>query len=98
MKRQARAGEFRANLHRGGTASVIRITPEERSTAVRAAKTMGLNVAGVDMLRSNHGPVVMEVNSNRGCDRKGSRGHDRPVHRGPRGAGQDAHARQGLTG
>ncbi|HEY7840631.1 MAG TPA: 30S ribosomal protein S6--L-glutamate ligase [Gammaproteobacteria bacterium] len=68
MKRQARAGEFRANLHRGGTASVIRITPEERSTAVRAAKTMGLNVAGVDMLRSNHGPVVMEVNSSPGLE------------------------------
>ena len=60
MKRQAREGEFRSNLHRGGNASLIRITPEERSTAVRAAKTMGLNVAGVDILRSNHGPVVME--------------------------------------
>jgi ribosomal protein S6--L-glutamate ligase len=68
MKRQARAGEFRANLHRGGTASVIRVTPEERSTAVRAARTMGLNVAGVDMLRSNHGPVVMEVNSSPGLE------------------------------
>lgn len=68
MKRQAKEGEFRANLHRGGTASVIRITPEERSTAVRAAKTMGLNVAGVDLLRSNHGPVVMEVNSSPGLE------------------------------
>jgi ribosomal protein S6--L-glutamate ligase len=68
MKRQARAGEFRANLHRGGTASVIRVTPEERSTAVRAARTMGLNVAGVDMLRSNHGPVVLEVNSSPGLE------------------------------
>jgi ribosomal protein S6--L-glutamate ligase len=68
MKRQARTGEFRSNLHRGGTANVIRITPEERSTAVRAAKTMGLNVAGVDMLRSNHGPVVMEVNSSPGLE------------------------------
>lgn len=66
MKRQGADGEFRSNLHRGGTAQVIRITPEERSTAVRAAKVMGLNVAGVDMLRSNHGPVVMEVNSSPG--------------------------------
>ena len=66
MKRQAGDGEFRSNLHRGGQASLIRITPEERSTAVRAARVMGLNVAGVDLLRSNHGPVVMEVNSSPG--------------------------------
>ena len=66
MKRQGAEGEFRSNLHRGGTAQVVRVTPEERSTAVRAAKVMGLNVAGVDMLRSNHGPVVMEVNSSPG--------------------------------
>jgi len=66
MKRQAKAGEFRSNLHRGGSADIIRITPEERSTAVRAARIMGLNVAGVDLLRSNHGPVVMEVNSSPG--------------------------------
>ncbi|MDF2179198.1 30S ribosomal protein S6--L-glutamate ligase [Aliiglaciecola sp. CAU 1673] len=68
MKRQAKAGEFRSNLHRGGSASLIRLTPEERSTAVRAARTMGLNVAGVDILRSNHGPVVMEVNSSPGLE------------------------------
>ena len=68
MKRQAREGEFRSNLHRGGAASLIKITPEERSTAVRAAQTMGLNVAGVDLLRSNHGPVVMEVNSSPGLE------------------------------
>jgi len=68
MKRQGAAGEFRSNLHRGGTSSLIRITPEERSTAVRAAKIMGLNVAGVDLLRSNHGPVVMEVNSSPGLE------------------------------
>ena len=68
MKRQAKAGEFRSNLHRGGSASLIRITPEERSTAVRAARTMGLNVSGVDILRSNHGPVVMEVNSSPGLE------------------------------
>ncbi len=66
MKRQGREGEFRSNIHRGGSASLIRITPEERSTAVRAARTMGLNVAGVDLLRANHGPVVMEVNSSPG--------------------------------
>ncbi|MEM7014131.1 MAG: 30S ribosomal protein S6--L-glutamate ligase [Verrucomicrobiota bacterium] len=68
MKRQGKEGEFRSNLHRGGEASVIRITPEERSTAVRAAKVMGLNVAGVDLLRANHGPVVMEVNSSPGLE------------------------------
>jgi len=68
MKRQAKEGEFRSNLHRGGNASLIRITPEERSTAVRAARIMGLNVAGVDVLRSNHGPLVMEVNSSPGLE------------------------------
>jgi len=68
MKRQAQEGEFRSNLHRGGSASLIRITPEERSTAVRAARIMGLNVAGVDLLRSDHGPVVMEVNSSPGLE------------------------------
>ncbi len=68
IKRQALAGEFRSNLHRGGTASIIKITPEERSTAVRAASIMGLNVAGVDILRSNHGAVVMEVNSSPGLE------------------------------
>lgn len=68
MKRQAAEGEFRSNLHRGGSAKLIKITPEERSTAVRAAKIMGLNVAGVDILRSNHGPVIMEVNSSPGLE------------------------------
>ncbi|MCF7905113.1 MAG: 30S ribosomal protein S6--L-glutamate ligase [Candidatus Marinimicrobia bacterium] len=68
MQRTAKEGEFRSNIHRGGEAKVIRITPEERSTAVRAAKIMGLNVAGVDLLRSNHGPVVMEVNSSPGLE------------------------------
>ncbi len=68
MMRQAKQGEFRSNLHRGGAASKIKITPEERSTAVRAAKIMGLSVAGVDILRSNHGPVVMEVNSSPGLE------------------------------
>ncbi len=68
MKRKGAEGDFRSNLHRGGSAEVIRITPEERSTAVRAASTMGLNVCGVDLLRSNHGPVVMEVNSSPGLE------------------------------
>tara|TARA_R110002096_G_scaffold104771_20_gene230780 strand:+ start:6559 stop:7527 length:969 start_codon:yes stop_codon:yes gene_type:complete len=68
MKRQGKEGEFRSNLHRGGSANVEKITPEERSTAVRAAKVMGLNVAGVDLLRSNHGPVIMEVNSSPGLE------------------------------
>ena len=68
MKRQAKDGEFRSNLHRGGSAELIRITPEERTTAARAAKVMGLNVAGVDLLRSNHGPVIMEVNSSPGLE------------------------------
>lgn len=68
MKRQGKEGEFRSNLHRGGSASIARLTPEERLTAVRAAKIMGLNVAGVDLLRSNHGPVVMEVNSSPGLE------------------------------
>jgi ribosomal protein S6--L-glutamate ligase len=68
MKRQGAEGEFRSNLHRGGSSSLIKITPEERSTAVRAASIMGLNVAGVDLLRSNHGPVVMEVNSSPGLE------------------------------
>jgi len=68
MKRQGAPGEFRSNLHRGGNAEKIKLTPEERSTAVRAAKAMGLRVAGVDLLRSNHGPVVMEVNSSPGLE------------------------------
>ena len=68
MMRTAQAGEFRANIHRGGTAARVRLTPEERSTAVRSAKAMGLRVAGVDLLRSNHGPVVMEVNSSPGLE------------------------------
>jgi ribosomal protein S6--L-glutamate ligase len=68
MMRQAPEGEFRSNLHRGGTAEKVRLTPEERAVAVRATKLMGLSVAGVDMLRSNHGPVVMEVNASPGLE------------------------------
>lgn len=66
MLRKGREGEFRSNVHRGGSAHAIKITPEERSTAVRAARAMGLKVAGVDILRSNHGPLIMEVNSSPG--------------------------------
>lgn len=68
MQRKGAEGDFRSNLHRGGSAKPIKITAEERSTAVRAAKRMGLNVCGVDFLRSNHGPVVMEVNSSPGIE------------------------------
>ncbi|WP_019509569.1 30S ribosomal protein S6--L-glutamate ligase [Pleurocapsa sp. PCC 7319] len=66
MKRQGVKGEFRSNLHRGGEAEKIKLSIEERTTAIKAATAMGLNVAGVDLLRSNHGPVVMEVNSSPG--------------------------------
>ncbi|MFK8017890.1 MAG: 30S ribosomal protein S6--L-glutamate ligase [Gammaproteobacteria bacterium] len=66
MIRQGQEGEFRSNLHRGGKAKLVKITPEERKTAVHSAKIMGLNVAGVDLLRSARGPVVMEVNSSPG--------------------------------
>ncbi|EKO3687528.1 30S ribosomal protein S6--L-glutamate ligase [Vibrio metschnikovii] len=68
MKRQGAEGEFRSNLHRGGTASLVKITPLERKTAIDAAKIMGLNVAGVDLLRSERGPLVMEVNSSPGLE------------------------------
>ncbi|WP_117234154.1 30S ribosomal protein S6--L-glutamate ligase [Vibrio maerlii] len=66
MKRQAGEGEFRSNLHRGGTATLVKLTKEERATAIAAAKAMGLNVCGVDLLQSKNGPVVMEVNSSPG--------------------------------
>lgn len=68
MKRQGAEGDFRSNLHRGGKAEKIKLTPEERSTAIRSAKAMGLRIAGVDLLRSNHGPLVMEVNSSPGLE------------------------------
>lgn len=68
MRRQAAAGEFRSNLHRGGTATSIKLSAEETETAVRAAATMGLSVAGVDLLRSNRGPLVLEVNSSPGLE------------------------------
>ena len=68
MKRTGAPGDFRSNLHRGGTAEAIKLTPKERATAVRAAKTMGLGVAGVDMLPSEDGPMVLEVNSSPGLE------------------------------
>lgn len=68
MMREAKPGEFRANIHRGGKATRIKLTPEERAISVRAAKAIGLNVAGVDLLRSNHGPVVIEVNASPGLE------------------------------
>ncbi|MGB5324533.1 MAG: 30S ribosomal protein S6--L-glutamate ligase [Pseudomonadales bacterium] len=66
MQRKAPEGEFRSNIHRGGTASLVKLSPEERKTAIDAAKIMGLNVCGVDLLRSSRGPLVMEVNSSPG--------------------------------
>ncbi|MDN3653240.1 30S ribosomal protein S6--L-glutamate ligase [Thalassotalea ponticola] len=68
MKRQGAEGEFRSNLHRGGSAEIIKLTKQERETAVNAAKVMGLNFCGVDLLRSNSGPMVMEVNSSPGLE------------------------------
>lgn len=68
MQRTAKAGEFRSNLHRGGKATLVKITPKERAIAVRAANIIGLNVAGVDILRSAHGALVMEVNSAPGLE------------------------------
>ena len=66
MERSSAPGEFRSNLHRGGSAKLTKLTPTERRTAIKAAQTMGLNVAGVDILRSDRGPLVMEVNSSPG--------------------------------
>ncbi len=68
MRRQGAPGDFRSNLHRGGTAEAIKLSPSERSTAVRAAKALGLNVAGVDLLQSEEGPMVLEVNSSPGLE------------------------------
>lgn len=68
MKRQGAEGEFRSNLHRGGSATIFKLSKEERATAVNAAKVMGLNVCGVDILQSSRGPVVMEVNSSPGLE------------------------------
>ncbi len=68
MQRQGAPGEFRSNVHRGGSTSQVRLSPEERSTAIQAAKAMGLKVAGVDILRSHRGPLIMEVNSSPGLE------------------------------
>ncbi len=68
MKRTAKDGEFRSNLHRGGSASLIKLTKEEKETALRAAKELGLTVCGVDMLPSDRGPLVLEVNSSPGLE------------------------------
>jgi ribosomal protein S6--L-glutamate ligase len=68
MQRRAKEGEFRANLHRGGTAAPVKLTRQERAMAVSAAKVIGLDVAGVDILRSDRGPLVIEVNSSPGLE------------------------------
>jgi ribosomal protein S6--L-glutamate ligase len=68
MKRQGAPGEFRSNLHQGGSAEVVKLTPKERATAIRAAKTMNLDIAGVDMIQSEEGPMVLEVNSSPGLE------------------------------
>lgn len=68
MKRQGKEGEFRSNLHRGGNANIIELTDEEERTALKATKAMGLGVAGVDMLQSSKGPLVLEVNSSPGLE------------------------------
>ena len=68
MQRQGPPDEFRSNIHRGGKATKVKISPGERAAALKAARTLGLNVCGVDMLRSNHGPVVVEVNSSPGLE------------------------------
>ncbi len=68
MKRQGKEGEFRSNLHRGGSAEVISLTDEEENAAIKAAKCMGLGVAGVDMLQSARGPLILEVNSSPGLE------------------------------
>lgn len=66
MMRKAKDGDFRSNLHRGGTAIPVEISPEEARVAVNAARALGLNVAGVDLVRSSRGPLVLEVNSSPG--------------------------------
>lgn len=68
MRRQAKKGEFRSNLHRGGTAKAVPLSDEEVDTAIRASRVLGLNIAGVDLLRSKRGPLVLEVNSSPGLE------------------------------
>ena len=66
MKRQSLDDDFRSNLHRGGAGSAIKLTDEERKTAIKAAKALGISVCGVDIMRSNRGPLVLEVNASPG--------------------------------
>jgi ribosomal protein S6--L-glutamate ligase len=68
MKRQAKEGEFRSNLHQGGSAEIITLSDEEENTALKATKALGLGIAGVDMLQSEKGPLVLEVNSSPGLE------------------------------
>ncbi len=68
MKRQGKPGEFRSNLHRGGTASIIELSEEQENAALKAARVMGLGIAGVDILQSTHGPLILEVNSSPGLE------------------------------
>src|SRR6478735_3547682 len=68
MKRQAKEGEFRSNLHRGGTGSLVKLSRAEKTAALLAAETLGLNIAGVDMLQSKRGPLILEVNSSPGLE------------------------------
>jgi ribosomal protein S6--L-glutamate ligase len=68
MKRQAPKGDFRSNLHRGGSAKAITATAAEQQTAIRAAALLGLGVAGVDLIRSRRGPLILEVNASPGLE------------------------------
>jgi ribosomal protein S6--L-glutamate ligase len=68
MKRQGKEGEFRSNLHRGGTSEIIKLSRSEKAAAIKAASTMGLGIAGVDLLQSERGPLILEVNSSPGLE------------------------------
>jgi len=68
MKRQGKEGEFRSNLHRGGSSEMIKLKRSENSAAIKAAAAMGLSIAGVDMLQSTRGPLILEVNSSSGLE------------------------------
>lgn len=81
MKRQGKEGEFRSNLHRGGSAQIIELTDEEENAALKAAKALGLGIAGVDMLQSSRGPLILEVNSSPGLEGiEGATGKDIATH------------------
>jgi ribosomal protein S6--L-glutamate ligase len=95
MQRTGRKGEFRSNLHRGGKGEKADISPEETETAIRAAEALGLNVCGVDMLRSRRGPLVIEVNSSPGLE--GIETATRADIAGEIVAFLEAHARHGAT-